>query len=100
MKKFLSEIWPFLRRNKYLVVTVAFIVIVAFLDQNNIFRRAAQKREIKQLETEIEQYRRQIEHDEKMLREFDSDSLLKEHLAREKYGMRREDEDVFLEKKP
>lgn len=97
MKGKLSGIWKFFRENKYLVVTLIFIAVVGFLDQNNIVRRMQQKNQIKALESEIQGYQKQIDDGMRMLQELDSDSLLKEHMAREKYHMHRADEDVFME---
>lgn len=97
VKSFLASVWAFVRRNKYLVTVAVFLVLILFIDQNNLMRRSAQKREIKALQEQAEALRHQIAEDEKMLETLDNDSLMLEHIAREKYGMRRSDEDVFIE---
>ena len=45
------KIWNFLCRHKYMVVTVIFLVIIGFVDENNLIRRAKYKYEIMQLQT-------------------------------------------------
>ena len=32
--------WNFIRRHKYLITTVAFVVVIGFIDENNLIRRA------------------------------------------------------------
>lgn len=90
-------VWQSMRKNKYIFVLVAFLFIVVLFDENNLIRRTSQKREIKALQEEIIRYQNQIDEGERLLEDLESDSLLKERLARERYNMRRDDEDVFIE---
>jgi cell division protein FtsB len=91
-----NGILEFIKNNKILLAILFFVVFILFIDDNNLFVRITQKREIRELKTEIEAYKKQIERDEKLIQELDDDSLLKEHIAREKYFMRQEDEDIFI----
>lgn len=97
MSEFVLMVWQSMRKNKYIFVLVAFLFIVVLFDENNLIRRTSQKREIKALQEEIIRYQNQIDEGERLLEDLESDSLLKERLARERYNMRRDDEDVFIE---
>lgn len=96
MSRLFSSLWSFVRRNKYVVVLVAFLLIIVVLDQNSLLRRMSQKREMKALQEEIDDYKRQIREGEALLETLESDSMLLEQIARERYNMSRSDEDVFI----
>jgi hypothetical protein len=49
MNQFLSTIPPWIR-NKYFIATAIFIVIVLFLDKNDLFTQLDRKRELHKLE--------------------------------------------------
>ncbi|MBP3552469.1 MAG: septum formation initiator family protein [Bacteroidaceae bacterium] len=92
----LLTIWTFFRRHKYWVVTIAFIVIIGVLDENSLMRRAMHKYEIAELKSEIERYTEQFEEDSRRLEELDNNPEAIEKIAREKYLMKRPDEDVYI----
>ena len=92
----LLTIWSFFRRHKYWVVTIAFIVIIGVLDENSLMRRAMHKYEIAELKSEIERYTEQFEEDSRRLEELDNNPEAIEKIAREKYLMKRPDEDVYI----
>ncbi|MBO4499716.1 MAG: septum formation initiator family protein [Bacteroidaceae bacterium] len=96
MSRLFSSLWSFVRRNKYVVVLVAFLLIIVVLDQNSQLRRMSLKREMKALQEEIDDYKRQIREGEALLETLESDSMLLEQIARERYNMSRSDEDVFI----
>lgn len=91
-----NGIIEFIKNNKILLAILFFVVFIFFIDDNNVFVRITQKREIRALNSKIEEYKRQIERDEILIQELDNDSLIKEHIAREKYFMRMRDEDIFV----
>ena len=95
MGKLLTS-WTFFRRHKYWVVTIAFIVIIGVLDENSLMRRAMHKYEIAELKSEIERYTEQFEEDSRRLEELDNNPEAMEKIAREKYLMKRPDEDVYI----
>ena len=82
----LANIWAFIGRHKYWVTIGAFLLIIGVLDEN----------EIHQLNTEIERYRKQYEEDSKLLKEITSNKEALEKVAREKYLMKKENEDIFI----
>ena len=88
----------FIGRHKYLIVFVLFLVIILLADDSSLVKRAAQRREIRALREQLESTAEQKRQNEILLQELNNDSLVIDHIAREKYGMRREDEDVFIER--
>ena len=92
----LITIWSFICRRKYLITVVAFAVIIGFLDENSLFRRLAYEREISQLKEEIEKYRADYEENTKRHNELNSNPDAIEQVAREKYLMKKPNEDIYV----
>ena len=92
----LITIWSFICRRKDLITVVAFAVIIGFLDENSLFRRLAYEREISQLKEEIEKYRADYEENTKRLNELNSNPDAIEQVAREKYLMKKPNEDIYV----
>lgn len=92
----LISIWGFICRRKYLITVVAFAVIIGFLDENSLVRRLAYEREIIQLKEEIEKYRADYEENTRRLNELSTDPDAIEKIAREKYLMKKPNEDIYV----
>lgn len=92
----LISIWDFICRRKYLITVVAFAVIIGFLDENSLYRRFAYEREISQLKEEIEKYRADYEENTRRLNELSTDPDAIEKIAREKYLMKKPNEDIYV----
>ena len=91
----LISIWEFICRRKYLI-TIAFAVIIVFLDENSLLRRLGYEREISQLKEEIEKYRADYEENTKRLNEISTNPDAIEQIAREKYLMKKPNEDIYV----
>lgn len=81
---------------KYVVVVVAAVVIVGFVDETSVWSHFRNKQKIGELESEIERYKAIYEHDKAQLRKLDSDPKAIEKIARERYFMKADDEDIFV----
>ncbi len=92
----LKKAWHLVGKYKYWVTLGAFLLIIGVLDENNLIRRFTHKREISHLKSEIERYRKQYEEDSKTLKEITTNREELEKVAREKYFMKKENEDVFI----
>lgn len=92
----LISIWGFICRRKYLITVVAFAVIIGFLDENSLYQRFAYEREIIQLKEEIEKYRADYEENTRRLNELSTDPDAIEKIAREKYLMKKPNEDIYV----
>ena len=89
-------VWNFVRRHKYLITVLAFIAIVGFIDENSYVRRLHNQREISRLENEIQKYREEYNESTRLLDELEEDPTAMEKIAREKYLMKKPDEDIFI----
>ena len=92
----LTSLWAFIGRHKYLITLVAFAVFVGFFDQNSLLRRAGYMREESRLRDEIERYRTEYEENTARLNELKADSGAIERIAREKYFMKKPNEDIYV----
>ena len=90
--RFLSAIPPIFL-NKYIVAAMAFLVWMIFFDQNKLTNQIKLSQEINELEKNREYYQEQI----KVVKEarVDLNNNL-EKFAREKYFLKKKDEDVFI----
>ena len=95
LKQFFDKIPPFLK-NKYLLTGLAFLVLMLFLDRNNLISQYKLRRELNGLRKELQFYRDQAEKDSIELHRLLSDSLELEKLGREKYMMKRDSEDIYI----
>src|SRR5215510_14816418 len=93
--KLLNHI-PAWLRNKYLISFAAFSAIMLFLDQNDLFTQRARVRELQNLRKSKAFYTRQIASERKELEQLKSNPATLEKTAREKYLMKRDNEDLFL----
>ena len=92
----LNTVWNYIRQHKYLITVVLFLVIIVFLDENSLVQSAKQRKEIEALKVEIEKYRKQYEKDTETLKELTENPEALEKIAREKYLMKKPNEDVFI----
>lgn len=95
MSKLLT-LWNFIGRHKYVITLIIFGIIIVFLDENSLIQRARHKDEIKTLKNEISKYRVQFEEDTERLKEITNNPEALEKIAREKYLMKKPDEDIFI----
>lgn len=95
MKK-ISYLYTFLSRHKYLIVTVVGVLVIGFLDSNSIYRRIELGYEIYDLKTEIEYYESVYKADLNQLRDLERDPRNIERIARERYFMKADDEDIYV----
>ena len=83
-------------RYKYVITIVAFLLIICFLDQNNLMLRWKYRQQRVSLEKEIEYYEAVRDSSLRGLQQLEKDSGNLERIAREKYGMHLPDEDIFI----
>lgn len=92
----ISIIFNFLGHYKYLIVVVLGCIMVGFVDDNSMLRRLQLQMQIVDLQEEIEKYRSMNDADTKQLRDLQRDSRAVEKIARERYFMKADDEDIFV----
>jgi cell division protein FtsB len=82
--------------NKYFLTTLAFVVWLVFFDSNNILNRLKLRDKLNDLKKEKKFYLDEIKHDSILTQKLLSDSVEIERYARERYLMKKDNEDVYL----
>ncbi len=82
--------------NKYFYTAVVFLVWLAFFDQESMLEQFRLSSTLHELEDQKSYYQEEIEYNERTLQELESDSTKLEQLAREKYYMKRDNEEIFV----
>ena|ERR1700748_1268345 len=83
-------------RNKYFLVFIAFLVWMVFFDKNDLFSQYQYRQEVSKLKQEKEFYQKETAKVSKDLDELTSNPQKLEKFAREKYLMKKDNEDVFV----
>ncbi|AHF15612.1 FtsB family cell division protein [Niabella soli] len=94
-RKALSKISRFLT-NRFFLATVGFAAIMLFLDKNDLFTTIERHRELNGLELSKEHYNKELVDLHKIKTDLETNPATIEKLAREKYKMKRDNEDIFL----
>ena len=81
---------------KYTVVCLVGVLIVGFLDENSVMSHLKNRQRISELEDEIEKYNADFRRDQSQIRELDRNPKAMEKIARERYFMKTDDEDIFV----
>jgi cell division protein DivIC len=97
VKKVLERI-PSILRNKYILVLIAAGVWFLFFDKNSLIEHYKISRQIRELKQERDYYLEQIEADSIELDRLKNNPAEMERYAREKYLMKKKDEDIFIVK--
>lgn len=88
--------WRRICRHKYLITLLIFGVIIIFLDENSLIRRLKLYHETNELHSEIDKYRTEFENSTRRLNELAVDSGAIEKVARERYFMKKPNEDIYV----
>ena len=88
--------WLRILLNKYVLVTLAFIVWKLFIDNNSIGVWLRTGRQLRNQERRIEYLNKEISSTEGRLEQLRSNRDSLEKFAREQYGFHEADEDVFI----
>jgi cell division protein FtsB len=82
--------------NKYVFTFLVFAVVIIFFDHNNLISRFTTDRKTRQIEREIEHYEQQIKSNRQQINKLQTDKDSLEKFAREKYLMKKQDEEIFI----
>ena len=80
--------------NSYVLILTIFLVWMFFFDENTHLNREFNK-DIQDLKSTVDFYKKEIEKDKKTIKML-QDSLQLERFAREKYLMKKKNEDVYI----
>lgn len=81
---------------KYAITIVVGILLVGFVDENSFMHRVQLEMRIGDLNDEIERYKSQNESNLRQLREMRRDDGAFNKIARERYFMKADDEDIYV----
>ena len=95
LKDYYDKLPPILK-NKFILVTLILVLWVAFFDSNNLIKQAKLKSEIKDLEEQKNYYQNEIKKDSVALFDLTNNQETQEKFAREKYLMKKENEDIIV----
>lgn len=93
--KLLTHI-PAWLKNKFFIATAVFAVIMLFLDKNDIFTQADRARQLKDLLLSKQYYTEQIAAEQAELDKMRLNPGTLEKYARERYLMKRDNEDLYV----
>lgn len=92
----LNPVWQFIKKNKYACIFLFFILLIGFLDENSFMHRLEMQSQISDLEQEIRSLRASNERDSIEIHRLQTDINAVRSVARTRYYMRRDGEDVFV----
>src|SRR6266508_2985208 len=93
--KLLTQLPPWLR-NKFFLVFTAFTVWMLFFDERDVFTMRHHHQELRELQRSKKYYTDQINKEKTELENLKNNPATLEKYAREKYYMKRDNEDLYL----
>lgn len=94
--KLKTFILNYIIKNKFILTAVVFCLWILFFDTNNLIERFSQSRKIENLKKSKEYYIQKINDDSLALHELMTNKQNLERFVREKYFMKRDNEDVYV----
>ena len=79
-----------------LLIFIAFVVLLLFFGENNYTRTNKYRSQINELKSQIKDYEDSAAVYDAKVNELNTDNESLERLVREKYGMKRVNEEVFI----
>ena len=83
-------------KNKFLITFLFILAWVIFFDKNDLFSQMELRQKLRTLETEKNYYIKEIAQNKTDLLELRTNPANLEKFAREKYLMKKENEDIFV----
>jgi cell division protein DivIC len=93
--KLLNRIPSFLR-NKFLLAVIGFVIWMMFFDRNDMFTQMERRSELNELKQSKAYFEKQIAENKKFSKDLQFNASAIEKYAREKYLMKRDNEDLFI----
>ena len=78
------------------MASIAFAVWMLFFDKNDLMTQLERRNNLNALEESKHYYTEQIKNERRFLEDLKTNPAAIEKFAREQYGMKRDNEDVFL----
>lgn len=95
LKALFDRLPPF-AKSYYFLFIFFFLIWMALFDSNDIYSQFKLRSKLKEMEAQKEYYQEKIEEVKKDREELFSDKELLEKFAREKYLMKKKEEDIYI----
>lgn len=92
----LNNIWTYLARHKYLITIVIGTLLVGILDENSFRKYVILQSKYNEAKADLDEYQQQYKRDSVKLHALEANVKGVERIARERYFMKRPNEDVFV----
>lgn len=96
MGKIVSNIWQLIRRYKYQITVIIGVLLVGFLDEDSIMKYFELEYQISDLKEEVAKYEDQYTKSSEELKRMQRDPKEMARIARERYFMKKDNEDIFV----
>lgn len=93
--KLFSRIPSYLR-NKFVLAASGFVIWMLFFDRNDVFTQLQRRSELNELKQSKRYFEKQIAENRKFSKDLQFNASAIEKYAREKYLMKRDNEDLFV----
>src|SRR3954469_4632111 len=94
-RKILQKVLPHFK-NKYVFTPILFLIWIAFFDKNDFISQYTSRKQLQELRQDRIYYETEIKTNKEKLYELMSSKANLEKFAREKYLMKKDNEDIFL----
>lgn len=84
------------RALKYALVTLIAVILIGFVDENSVWHHFQNRQKISELQDEIKKFSAEHQRNQEQIRKLDSNPKAIEKIARERYFMKADDEDIFV----
>lgn len=84
------------RALKYALVTLIAVILIGFVDENSVWHHFQNRQKISELQDEIKKFSDEHQRNQEQIRKLDSNPKAIEKIARERYFMKADDEDIFV----
>ena len=81
---------------KYALVTLIAVLLIGLIDENSVWHHIQNKQRISELQDEIKKYSDLHQRNKDQIKLLDSNPKAMEKIARERYFMKADDEDIFM----
>ncbi|MBE9663555.1 FtsB family cell division protein [Mucilaginibacter myungsuensis] len=85
-----------LLKNKYFLSALAFVVWMLFFDKNDLISQFEYRQQVNRLRHDRDFYQKETDEVNRQLQQLTTNNSALEKFAREKYLMKKENEDVFV----
>ena len=82
-----------------LIIIIAAILWITFLDKNSVILHIEREKNIATLQDSIQYYKKELARQKRHLDELQSDPRQMEKFIRERYNMKRDSEDIYIIKR-